>query len=429
MDTILVRGGRRLHGKVSISGAKNAALPIMAASLLSDGEVVLSNIPDLDDVSTMCDVLEALGVRVRRAGSRLLFRADNLEENEAPYPLIRKMRASFLVAGPLLARLGAVRIPLPGGCAIGLRPIDLHLKGFMAMGAEIRQDGGVIEAVAPRGLHGARVYLDVPSVGATENILMASCFASGETIIENAAREPEVVDLANFLVRMGADIRGAGTSAIRVTGVSRLSGVAYEIIPDRIEAGTYMIACAIAGGDVFIRNAVPEHIRAIAAKLAEVGVRVIEADGGVRVIADKRPAPTDITTTAYPGFPTDLQPQMMALLSVAAGTSVITETVFEGRFMHVAELKRMGARIRTENQTAIIEGVGELSGARVRVPDLRAGAALVLAGLRAEGETEISDVHHIDRGYESIEAKLRAIGADIERVSDGVSVSRIAQVL
>ncbi|NPV79182.1 MAG: UDP-N-acetylglucosamine 1-carboxyvinyltransferase [Firmicutes bacterium] len=429
MERLIIRGGNKLRGMVMISGAKNAALPILAGSILAGDEVVITSVPDLDDVKSMLELLQALGAKVKRSGSKVVINPAKVEKDEAPYNLIRKMRASFLVAGPLLAKLNSVRIPLPGGCAIGSRPVDLHLKGFLAMGATITQESGVIQMDALGGLRGARIYLDVPSVGATENLLMAASLAMGETVIENAAREPEVVDLANFLNNMGAKIRGAGTSVIKIDGVSGLSGISYPVIPDRIEAGTYMIACAVAGGDITLQNVVPEHLTAVIAKLTEVGVTIEDLGGGLRVLSDKRPYCTDVTTTPYPGFPTDLQPQMMTLLSIASGTSVITETIFEGRFMHVAELNRMGADLRIENRSVIIEGVRRLSGAHVRMPDLRAGAALVLAGIAANGETEIQDIYHLDRGYEAMDRKLAGLGADIARVYDEAQQEPIAQVL
>ncbi|MCG0313569.1 MAG: UDP-N-acetylglucosamine 1-carboxyvinyltransferase, partial [Calditerricola sp.] len=345
--------------------------------------------------------------------------ATSLDGYEAPYELVRKMRASFLVMGPLLARMGRARIAMPGGCAIGSRPIDQHLKGFEAMGASIELGHGFVEARVQGRLKGTRIYLDVPSVGATENIMMAATLAEGTTLIENAAMEPEIVDLATFLNAMGARVRGAGTGTIRIDGVEALHGTTHTVIPDRIEAGTFMVAAAITRGNVLVEGAIYDHVRAVAAKLSEMGVYVEEEDGGIRVVAEGRLRPVDVKTLPYPGFPTDMQAQMMALLAVTEGTSTVTETVFENRFMHVEELKRMNAQIRIEGRSAIIDGVPRLSGAKVCATDLRAGAALVLAGLAADGETEVTGLHHIDRGYVDLVGKLRRLGADITRVSDG----------
>ncbi|HHV63257.1 MAG TPA: UDP-N-acetylglucosamine 1-carboxyvinyltransferase [Firmicutes bacterium] len=427
MTRIRIQGGRRLDGIVKISGAKNAALPIMAASLLSDGEVILEDIPRLEDVRTIQEVLRSLGVKVTagQSGKSLLrLDASNVRVAEAPYDLVRKMRASFLVMGPLLARFRYAKMFLPGGCAIGTRPIDLHLKGFEALGASITREHGYVEATARHGLSGGHVYLDFPSVGATENIIMAATLARGTTIIENAAKEPEVVDLASFLNAMGANIRGAGTNIVRIEGVERLGGVTHAILPDRIEAGTYMIAAAITHADVFVKNALPEHLKPLIAKLREIGVRIDEETAGIRVRSGGVLKSVDVKTMPYPGFPTDLQAQVAALLSIAQGTSIVTETVFENRFMYVDELKRMGANIKIDGRTAIIEGVPRLTGAPVKATDLRAGAALILAALAAEGETEISEVHHIDRGYENIEAKLSKLGAKIERIESEIEGSK-----
>ncbi|NPV54413.1 MAG: UDP-N-acetylglucosamine 1-carboxyvinyltransferase [Firmicutes bacterium] len=420
MTRIRIQGGRRLDGIVKISGAKNAALPIMAASLLSDGEVILEDIPRLEDVRTIQEVLRSLGVKIAAGQSSkssvLRLDASDVRAVEAPYDLVRKMRASFLIMGPMLARFRYAKIFLPGGCAIGTRPIDLHLKGFESLGASIAREHGYVEATAGNGLSGGHVYLDFPSVGATENIMMAATLATGTTIIENAAKEPEVVDLASFLNAMGANIRGAGTNIIRIEGVKRLGGATHAILPDRIEAGTYMIAASITHGDVFVKNALPEHLKPLIAKLREIGVRVDEEATGIRVRSSVMLKSADVKTMPYPGFPTDLQAQVAALLSIAQGTSIITETVFENRFMYVDELKRMGANIKIDGRTAIIEGMPRLTGAPVKATDLRAGAALILAALVAEGETEVSEVHHIDRGYENIEIKLSKLGATIERV-------------
>jgi UDP-N-acetylglucosamine 1-carboxyvinyltransferase len=350
-------------------------------------------------------------------GAGLRISTPQVENNEAPYEFVRKMRASFLIMGPLLARTGRARISTPGGCAIGSRPIDLHLKGFCLLGADIKQGQGYIEARAER-MVGSRIYLDYPSVGATENIMMAASLASGATIIENAAEEPEVVDLANYLNTMGARIKGAGTKIIRVEGVDELYGSDYSVIPDRIEAGTFLAAAAAAGGDVVVDNVIGGHINPVLAKLRESGVRVEEGEGYVRVSGDGRLMPTDIKTMPYPGFPTDMQPQFMAMMTLAGGTSVITETVFENRFMHVNELKRMGARIKVSGRTVIVQGVEKLTGAKVKATDLRAGAALSIAALAAEGTTEISNIYHVDRGYEKYVDKLKGLGADITRVED-----------
>lgn len=415
MSKIIVQGGNRLTGAVKVSGAKNAVLPIMAGCLLTPEECRINEVPYLEDVSVITDVLRSLGARVNiaREGSIDIY-SDNIGSIEAPYELVRRMRASFLVMGPLLARTGNVKMSMPGGCAIGSRPIDLHLKGFMALGANINCGHGYIEASAKK-LTGNRIYLDFPSVGATENIMMAATLASGTTILENAAQEPEIVDLANFLNGMGAKVRGAGTNIIKIEGVQKLSGIEYTVIPDRIEAGTFMAAAAITLGDIIIENAISDHLKPVIAKLREAGVEVIETSQGIRVKADRRPKSVDIKTMPYPGFPTDMQAQMMALMSIADGVSIIIESVFENRFMHIDELKRMGARIKIEGRSAVVEGIPVLSGARVKATDLRAGASLIIAGLAAEGKTFIDNVYHIDRGYSGIEKKLKALGADIER--------------
>ncbi len=419
MERLIIKGGNRLSGTVKISGAKNAVLPIIAATLLGqDKETCLDEVPNLDDVRTISEVLRTLGVKVRHEpdNNKLYVDATSIENITAPYDLVRKMRASFLIMGPLLARLGSAKISLPGGCAIGTRPIDLHLKGFEALGAKISIGHGYIEAVAPDGLKGAQIYLDFPSVGATENILMAASMAEGQTVIENPAQEPEIVDLANYLNIMGAKIRGAGTNVIKVEGAKKLIARDYTIIPDRIEAGTYMIAAAMTRGDVYIANAISEHLKPIIAKLKEAGVTVIEDVDGIRVICDRRPRAVDIKTLPYPGFPTDMQAQFMAMLTVSGGTSVVTETVFENRFMHVDELRRMGAKIKIDGRTSVVEGQDKLTGCQVKATDLRAGAAIVLAALVAEGETQVGYIHHIDRGYDNLVQKLVNLGADIRRV-------------
>ncbi len=419
MEQLVIHGGNPLRGRVKIGGAKNAVLPIIAAALLgSRGVSVLDDVPALEDVYTISSVLRSLGVKAdySAAEHRLTIDASKIETLAAPYELVRKMRASFLIMGPLLAREGRAEISLPGGCAIGTRPIDLHLKGFEALGANIEITQGAIHASAPNGLKGARIYFDFPSVGATENVMMAASCAEGQTILENPALEPEIVDLANYLNVMGAHIRGAGTNQIKIDGVPQLSAADYTIIPDRIEAGTYMVAAAMTRGDVFIENAISEHLKPVVAKLTEAGAQIEEDIAGIRVRADGKMKAIDLKTMPYPGFPTDMQAQFMALLTLAEGTSVVTETVFENRFMHVEELVRMGAQIRVDGRTATVEGGQRLTGVAVRATDLRAGAAMVLAGLVADGETRVGYIHHIDRGYDDLVAKLVALGADISRV-------------
>ncbi len=419
MEKLIINGGKRLKGRVKISGAKNAVLPIIAAALLGqESPSRLEEVPALDDVHTLTEVLKQLGVKAEFNADKntLVVDSSEITSCEAPYDLVRKMRASFLIIGPLLARYGKAKISMPGGCAIGTRPIDLHLKGFEALGADISIGHGFIEAHAPHGLKGARIYLDFPSVGATENIIMAACMAEGQTIIENPAQEPEIIDLANYLNVMGANIRGAGTNVIKIDGVKRLTGKNYTIIPDRIEAGTYMVAAAMTKGDVFIENAISEHLKPVIAKLKEAGVTIEEHIDGIRVTCDKATKAVDIKTMPYPGFPTDMQAQFMAMLTVSEGTGMVTETVFENRFMHVDELKRMGANIKIDGRTSTVEGVPSLTGCQVKATDLRAGAAMVLAGLVAEGETAVGYIHHIDRGYDNLVAKLIGLGADIRRV-------------
>ncbi len=416
MEKLIITGGKKLTGTVKVSGAKNAVLPIIAASLLGSTPSRLLEAPNLEDVRTISEVIEHLGVSVAYDEDALVIDSTNITSCEAPYELVRKMRASFLVMGPLLARRGRAKISLPGGCAIGTRPIDLHLKGFEALGAQIELGHGYVEARAPQGLTGARIYLDFPSVGATENILMAASMAKGQTILENPAEEPEIVDLANFLNAMGARIRGAGTNVIRIEGADELRGCTHTVIPDRIEAGTYMVAAAMTDGDVYIENALTEHLKPVVAKLKEAGVKIEEDTDGVRVTGTGTLRSVDIKTLPYPGFPTDMQAQFMALTTIARGTSVVTETVFENRFMHVDELKRMGASIKIEGRSAVVEGSARLLGCPVKATDLRAGAALVLAGLVADGQTEIGYLHHIDRGYDNLVAKLQGLGANILRV-------------
>ena len=418
MSGFIIRKGKPLKGTVRISGAKNSVLPIIAASLLAGSGSVIEEVPSLNDVGIMCDIVKALGARVdySMTGSRLKVDPGGISNTSAPYELVNKMRASFLVTGPLLAKYGEVKISLPGGCAIGTRPVDLHLKGFASMGAAITQGHGYIKAKSGGKLKGAKIYLDFPSVGATENIMMAAVLAEGQTFIENAATEPEVVDLATYLTAMGADIKGAGTDTVKITGVNTLKGVNHAIIPDRIEAGTFMIAAAMAEGDIVIENVVPDHIKPVSAKLREAGVEISEELSSIRVRAGRGIKAVDVKTHPFPGFPTDMQAQITALLSRAQGTSMIIETIFENRFMHVGELKRMGANIKIEGRTMVIDGKSRLMGAKVKATDLRAGAALIIAGLAADSATEISDIEHIERGYVRIDEKLKSLGADITRV-------------
>ncbi|AYF09209.1 UDP-N-acetylglucosamine 1-carboxyvinyltransferase [Bacillus wiedmannii] len=421
MEKIIVRGGKRLNGTVRVEGAKNAVLPIIAAALLaSDGKNVLSEVPVLSDVYTINEVLRHLNAEVVFENNQVTIDASKELNIEAPFEYVRKMRASVQVMGPLLARNGRARIALPGGCAIGSRPIDQHLKGFEAMGAKVQVGNGFVEAYVEGELKGAKIYLDFPSVGATENIMSAATLAKGTTILENAAKEPEIVDLANFLNAMGAKVRGAGTGTIRIEGVDKLYGGNHSIIPDRIEAGTFMVAAAITGGDILIENAVPEHLRSITAKMEEMGVKVIEENEGVRVIGPDKLKAVDIKTMPHPGFPTDMQSQMMALLLQADGTSMITETVFENRFMHVEEFRRMNADIKIEGRSVIMNGPNSLQGAEVGATDLRAAAALILAGLVSEGYTRVTELKHLDRGYVDFHKKLAALGATIERVNEKV---------
>lgn len=419
MAKILVKQSPPLQGKVRISGAKNAALPILAASILSTEDVYLEDVPELKDVEIMCEVLRSLGVKVEKTGKNtLVINGRGLNNCVTDYNLMNKMRASFLVMGPLLARMGRTVNSLPGGCNIGSRPIDLHLKGFNLLGAKVTEDEASISAVAEE-LQGTTIYLDFPSVGATENIMMAATLAKGETYIENAAMEPEIVDLSNFLRKMGAKVQGAGTSTIRIKGVDELKGARHQIIPDRIEAGTFMVAAAMTGGDVLVENVISSHMKPVIAKLIESGAEVIEDEESVRVIGGKDLKPIKIKTLPYPGFPTDMQAQFMALMTKLKGENIVLETVFENRFMHADELVKMGANIKCEDREAVIIGGTPLKGAKVKATDLRAGAALILAGLTAQGTTEIGDIFHIDRGYEDIEMKFRNLGANIERVTTG----------
>jgi len=426
MDKIRIHGGNKLKGSIQIGGAKNAALPLLAASLLSDQTLTLTNLPHLVDITTLANLLGQLGVEIEmnghapnggHTGRALSLTARRITNTTAPYDLVRKMRASVLVLGPLLARVGEAKVSLPGGCAIGARPVDLHLKGLAQLGAEIELDGGYVNARAPNGLKGARVTFPMVSVGATENLLMAASLAKGETVIENAAREPEIADLARCLAAMGAEIDGIGTETLRIQGKSRLRGAHHEIIADRIEAGTYAMAAAITDGDIELVGARLDMIGAVAETLRAAGVTLVETNEGVRVRrANGAIQGVDMMTEPFPGFPTDLQAQYMALMTTAEGASMITETIFENRFMHAPELMRMGARINLHGTSAIVRGVPRLSGAPVMATDLRASVCLVLAGLVAEGETTLNRVYHLDRGYERLEEKLKACGADIERV-------------
>ncbi len=428
MEKIIVRGGRRLEGSVKVEGAKNAVLPVIAASILaSKGTSTIKDVPTLADVYTINEVLRYLNIEVKFENGEIQVDASGALKTEAPFEYVRKMRASFLVMGPLLARVGLARIALPGGCAIGSRPIDQHLKGFEAMGATVKIGNGFIEASIDGRLKGAKIYLDFPSVGATENIITAAALAEGTTIIENAAKEPEIVCLANYINSMGGKVVGAGTGTIRIEGVEELSGSEHAVVPDRIEAGTYMVAAAITGGDVFVEGAIAEHLRPLIAKMEEMGVTIKDEETGLRVIGPKELKPVDIKTMPHPGFPTDLQSQMMALLLRANGTSVITETVFENRFMHVEEFRRMNGDIKIEGRSAVINGPVSLQGAEVAATDLRAGAALVLAGLVADGYTRVTELKHIDRGYVKFAEKLHDLGADIERVNEESTAAPAAE--
>jgi UDP-N-acetylglucosamine 1-carboxyvinyltransferase len=420
VDRIVIRGGKRLTGEVTVSGSKNAALPVLISSLLTSEPCTYRGVPHLADVRTTLRLLSGLGDRNDNqswldGADDLTLQANRIDKFEAAYELVKTMRASFLVLGPLVARFGQARVSTPGGCAIGARPINLHLKGLEALGATIEQSHGYVEAKATR-LRGAKIYLDLPSVGATENLMMAATLAEGTTTVENAAKEPEIDDLATALNEMGAKVQGAGTDIIQIEGVDVLHGTSHRIIPDRIEAGSFVIAAAITGGDVLVREARADHLEAFLIKLKEAGVVYLADQAGIRVQRNGNINSIDVTTLPYPGFPTDLQAQMMALMAVANGVSIVTETIFENRFMHVQELDRMGARIKLEGNRAVVRGVRELSGAPVMASDLRASVALVLAGLVANGTTEVSRVYHLDRGYEQIEKKLSRLGAEIERV-------------
>ncbi|GAD10346.1 UDP-N-acetylglucosamine 1-carboxyvinyltransferase [Gluconobacter frateurii NBRC 103465] len=418
MDRFIIRGGRRLVGEIEIGGAKNSGLKLMVAGLLTAERLVLSNVPQIADIKTMRDLLTRLGIAVDDAGPRTLSIGGEIVSVEAPYDVVSKMRASILVLGPLLARAREAKVSLPGGCAIGTRPVDMHLKGLETLGAEIRLENGYINASAPNGLKGDRIVLPFASVGATENLLMASTLAKGRTEIVNAAREPEITDLVNCLNAMGAKITGSGSGTLIIEGVEALHGANYAVMPDRIECGTYACAAGITGGDLLLVGGRADDLGAVIRTLEETGVEVTEEERGLRVRRTGRLQGVDIMTEPYPGFPTDMQAQFMAMLSVAEGASMITETIFENRFMHVPELNRMGARINPHGRSAIIRGVEKLSGAPVMATDLRASFSLILAGLAAEGETQLSRIYHLDRGYEGVDRKLAACGADIERVSD-----------
>lgn len=416
MEKLIVIGGKRLKGKVRVNGAKNAILPILAASLLSPGTSVIHEVPRLLDVKVMKEVLTYLGAKVECDGGTLRIDGSQVQTLEIAEDLMRRMRASNLVMGAILGRFGRVKVAYPGGCAIGSRPMDLHLKGFISLGAQITEKHGYVLAESS-GLQGAHIHLDFPSVGATENLMMAATQARGQTVIRNAAKEPEIVDLQNFLNGMGARVRGAGTDVIKIEGPTMLGSVTHTVIPDRIEAGTHMVAAAITGGDVTVENVIPEHVEAVIAKLREAGVAVEVGEDTVRVVGPQRIKAVDLKTLPYPGFPTDMQAQMMALMTIAEGTGVVSESVFENRYKHVDELRRMGADIKIEGRAAIIKGIPKLSGTYVEATDLRAGAALILAGLAAEDATVIENVGHIDRGYENIERKYVALGARIMRVN------------
>ncbi|NVN92590.1 MAG: UDP-N-acetylglucosamine 1-carboxyvinyltransferase [Desulfuromonadales bacterium] len=417
MDKLIIKGGIKLKGDVQVSGSKNAALPILISSILAPGVNEIRNVPFLRDINTTIKVLESLGARVEGRGHEVTVDTSGINSHEATYDLVKTMRASVLVLGPLLARFGRARVSLPGGCAIGARPINLHLKGLQALGAEIVLEHGYVEAKAKR-LKGARINFDISTVGGTEHLMMAAATAKGETILENAAREPEITDLGLILNSMGAQIEGAGTDTIRIQGVSELAPVTYDVMPDRIEAGTFMIAAAITGGDIRIKGMKLEHLDALVFKLQDAGVEISSRDNVVRVRGPRKIKSVNIKTRPYPGFPTDMQAQFMALMCRADGASVISENIFENRFMHVAELLRFGADIVIEGNAATVKGVKKLSGAQVMATDLRASASLILAGLAAENTTEVSRIYHLDRGYESIEKKLSGLGADIVRVKE-----------
>ncbi len=432
LDHIIVKGGKKLSGKVRVEGAKNAVLPVLAGALLaSEGKSIITEVPNLADVYTIQEVLRSLNVDIEYFPEKNEMHIDASSQlsSEAQFEYVRKMRASILVMGPVLARNGFARVALPGGCAIGSRPIDQHLKGFEAMGANITFGNGFVEAKTDGRLRGAKIYLDFPSVGATENIMSAAALADGLTIIENAAKEPEIVDLANYINEMGGNVKGAGTDTMRIEGVETLHGSNHSIIPDRVEAGTFMVAAAITEGDVIIENAVPEHMAALISKMGEMGVDIQETDEGLRIRSTRPLRSIDIKTMPHPGFPTDMQSQMMSLMLTATGNGILTETVFENRFMHVEEFRRMNASVKIEGRSVIMEGPSKLQGAQVSATDLRAAAALILAGLAAEGITRVHELYHLDRGYVDFHLKLEALGADIERVSTETSEVKEEQMV
>jgi UDP-N-acetylglucosamine 1-carboxyvinyltransferase len=415
LDKIYIVGGQRLEGEFRVNGSKNGTLAIMAGALLAKGATVLQNVPLIGDIYTMVEMLQQLGVKTRIDGNDVEIDATHIDTNEASYELVKKMRASFSVAGPLLARLGSAKVPMPGGCDIGARPVDFHVKGLQALGAKVSIEHGFVTAEAGK-LHGCEIYLDFPSAGATQHLMTAASLAEGVTRIENAALEPEVVDLGNFLIAMGARVRGHGTGTVEVEGVRELHAVTYPMLADRMEAGTFAIAAAVTHGDVMMRGAVAEHCTPVLQKLQEAGVKVSSGDDWIRIATDRRPLAVDIKTMPHPGFPTDMQQPFAAMLAIAEGTSVISENVYERRFKYVAELQRMGADITQEGRTAIIKGVPKLTGAEVSSTDLRAGAALIIAGLAADGRTEVTGIEHVDRGYENIVGKLASLGAEIVRM-------------
>ncbi len=425
MEQYVIKGGNPLVGEVEIGGAKNSALAILSAAIMTDETVYIDNLPDVRDINVLLEAIQKIGAVVERVDRHSVrINGSTIGDISVDYEFIKKIRASYYLLGALLGKYKKAEVPLPGGCNIGSRPIDLHLKGFRALGAQVDIRGGSICANAENGLVGRHIYLDMVSVGATINIMMAACMASGYTILENAAREPHVVDIANFLNSMGANIKGAGTDVIRIRGVEKLHATHYSIVPDMIEAGTYMMAAAATKGDVLIKNVIPKHLEATTAKLLEMGCEVQEFDDAIRVIANKRLRRTHIKTLPYPGYPTDMQPQIAVVLALANGTSVVTESIFENRFKYVDELARMGSCIKVEGNTAIIDGVEGFTGARVSAPDLRAGAALVIAGLAAEGITVVDDIVYIQRGYEDFEIKLAGLGAEIEKVSSEKEIQK-----
>lgn len=424
MEQYIIKGGNPLVGEVEIGGAKNAALGILAAAIMTDETIIIENLPDVQDINVLLEAISVIGAKVDRLDrNKVAINGSMIGEISVDYEYIKKIRASYYLLGALLGKYKRAEVPLPGGCNIGSRPIDLHLKGFKALGASVSIRHGSIVAQAER-LHGSHIFLDTVSVGATINIMLAASMAEGRTIIENAAREPHVVDVANFLNSMGANIKGAGTDVIRIRGVESLHKTEYSIIPDQIEAGTFMFAAAATMGDVMVKNVIPKHLEATTAKLEEIGCEVEEFDDAVRVVASKRLSNTNVKTLPYPGYPTDMQPQIGVTLALARGTSIVTESIFENRFKYIDELARMGASVKVEGNTAIISGVDRLTGARVSAPDLRAGAALVIAGLAAEGITIVDDIVYIQRGYESFEEKLRSLGAEIEKVASEKEIQK-----